>query len=51
MSFVALLVAVLCGIALLVNIDTGDLTDKQVTGIAIIALVVAGVVPSKWPWA
>jgi glucose uptake protein GlcU len=51
MSFIALIVAVLCGIALLINLDTGDLTDKQVMGIAIIALVVAGIAPAAtWPW-
>ena len=51
MRFIALLVAVLAGIALLLGLDTGSLNAQEVTGIAIIALVVAGVVPSKWPWA
>ena len=50
MSFIALIVAVLCGIALVINLDTGSLTELQVAGIGIIALVVAGIAPSSWPW-
>lgn len=50
MSFVALVVAVLCGIALVINLDTGSLSAQEVTGIGIIALVVAGLAPVSFPW-
>lgn len=50
MSFIALIVAVLCGIALVIDLDTGSLDALQVAGIGIIALVVAGLAPAKFPW-
>lgn len=49
MSLVALIVAVLCAIALIVSLDTGSLTEAQVAGIGILALAVAGLAPSI-PW-
>lgn len=50
MSFVALIIAVLCGIVLVIGMDTGTLTELQVAGIGIIALVVAGLAPATFPW-
>lgn len=49
MSLIFLIIAVLCGIVLIVEIDTGNLTPLQVAGIGIISLAIAGVVPTSWP--
>lgn len=51
MSFIALLIAVLCGIALAIELDTGTLEPFQVAGIGIIAAALVGVAPARWPWA
>ncbi len=48
LNLVALIVAVLCGIVLIIEVDTGNLTAGQVAGIGIIALAVAGA-PRSWP--
>ena len=50
MSLIAFIVAVLCGSALIVELDTGSLTALQTAGIGIIALAVAGLAPAKMPW-
>lgn len=50
MNLIALIVAVLCGIVLIIEMDTGNLQQMQVAGIGIIALVIAGATPPAWRW-
>lgn len=50
MNIIGLIVAVLCGIVLIVEEDVGSLSQMQIAGIGIIALVVAGLAPATWPW-
>lgn len=52
MSLVALVIAILCGLVLIVEEDVGSLSGLQVAGIAIVALVIAGLAPviTSWPW-
>ncbi len=50
MSFIALIVAILCGIVLVLEIETGNLSELQVAGVGLIALVVAGAAPASFPW-
>jgi hypothetical protein len=49
MRFVLVILAVLCGIALLIELDTGTLEAVQVAGIGIICAALATVAPSTWP--
>ncbi len=49
MSFVAFIIALLCAIALIINLDTGSLTQAQVAGIMGLALVVGGLAPAGFP--
>lgn len=49
MGWIALIVAVLCGIALIIELDTGSLEPIQVAGIGIIALIIGVVAPRTWP--
>lgn len=41
MSLILAIVAVLCGIALILELDTGTLTHVQVAGVAILCLAAA----------
>lgn len=51
MSLVALIIAVLCGLVLIVEEDVGSLSALQIAGIGIVALVIAGLAPAMaWPW-
>ena len=45
MKLIAVIIAVLCGIALGIELDTGTLTTAQVAGVGIIAAAAASVVP------
>ena len=49
MKFVLVILAVLCGIALLIELDTGTLAANQVAGIGIIFAALATVAPASWP--
>ena len=49
MRFLAALLAILCGIALLIKLDTGTLTPDQLTGIAILLLGIAMFLPEGFP--
>ena len=49
MNLVFLVIAVLCGIALLIELDTGSLEPFQVAGAGILSLAIAGLAPVI-PW-
>lgn len=51
MSLILAIVAVLCGIALLLELDTGTLSHLQVAGIAILCLAAAIVEGPVRAWA
>ena len=49
MRFVLVILAILCGICLLLKIATGTLEPDQIAGIGIILLALAIVAPINWP--
>lgn len=49
MRFLFVLLAILCGIVVLIKMSTGDLSSEQVLAIAVILLGVAVVAPRTWP--
>lgn len=49
MRFVLVILAILCGIALVLKLDTGTLDPTQVAGIGLIFLGLAVVAPANWP--
>lgn len=49
MRFIFVILALLCGIALLLKIATGTLDANQVAGLGIIFLCLAVVSPVAWP--
>ena len=49
MRYIFVILAILCGIALLIELDTGTLAAVQVAGIGIIFAALAAVAPSTWP--
>lgn len=48
MRFVLVILAILCGVALLVKLDTGTLEATQVAGVGIILAALAVVAPDSW---
>ncbi len=49
MAWIAAIVAVLCGIVLIIEVDTGNLDGLQVAGIGLLAAIVAFFSPRTWP--
>lgn len=49
MRVILAILAILCGVALVIKLATGDLTPEQVAGIGIIFLGVAFFVPDTFP--
>ena len=45
MKLIAVIIAVLCGVALVIQLDTGTLSAVQVAGLGIISAAAASVVP------
>lgn len=50
MGYLFTIIAVLCGIVLLIEMDTGSLSQLQVAGIGLIFAALAAVSPSNWAW-
>lgn len=49
MRYLVVVLAILCGIVLLLKIATGTLDVSQVAGIGLILLAVAFFLPATWP--
>lgn len=49
MRFVFVILAILCGVALGIKLDTGTLDATQVAGTGIIFAALATVAPASWP--
>ena len=49
MAYIFVVLAILCGVVLLIKIDTGTLEPIQVAGIGIIFAALAAVAPANWP--
>ncbi len=49
MGFIAAIIAVLCGIVLIIEVDTGNLSLFQVAGVGLLAAICAGFLPRSWP--
>lgn len=49
MRFILVILAIICGIALIIKLDTGTLDPQQVAGIGLVFLGLAVVAPANWP--
>ncbi len=49
MRYLAVVLAVLCGIALVIKAGTGTLDPGQIAGIGVILLAIAFFLPTSWP--
>mgnify|MGYP001563708817 CR=1 FL=1 len=50
MNLVCVVLAVLCGLALVFEFDTGSLGSTDVAGFGIIFAAMAALAPGGWPW-
>jgi hypothetical protein len=50
MNLIFVVLAVLCGLALIFQFDTGTLEAQQVAGLGIIFAALAALSPVSWPW-
>lgn len=49
MGWIFLIIALLCGIVLIIEMPTGSLQPAQVAGIGILSLCIGVVAPRTWP--
>ena len=50
MNLICVVVAILCGAALMIELDTGNLSGLQVAGVGVVAAALAALSPGGWPW-
>lgn len=50
MNLIFVVLAVLCGVVLLIEMDTGNLEPFQIAGLGIIFAALASLAPGGWPW-
>jgi hypothetical protein len=49
MNIIFAILAILCGVVLLLGMDTGDLEPIKVAGVGIIFAALAAITPRTWP--